>query len=63
MMNEKNENSIDGWVTPSQYAKMHGISIQTVYNKIEQNILEYKEFVRGTMKGFLVRLDATNKND
>lgn len=55
-MDDKNSNSIDGWVTPSQYAKMHGCSIQTVYNKIEQNILEYKEFVRGSMKGFLIRL-------
>lgn len=59
---DNNSNSINGWVTPSQYAKTHKCSIQTVYNKIEQNILEYKEFVRGSMKGFLIKDDNTKQD-
>ena len=61
-MDNNNSNSINGWVTPSQYAKKHNCSIQTVYNKIEQNILEYREFVRGSMKGFLIKDDNTKQD-
>ena len=59
---EKNENIMKGWVTPSQYAEQHNISVQTVYNKIEQGIIECKAYKRGSMNGFLVKEDCECKD-
>lgn len=52
------DNSMDGWVSVSQYAKENGVSVQTIYNKIEQGLLEYRQYQRGTMRGYMIKRDV-----
>lgn len=55
---EVKNNIMEGWVTPSQYAEQHNISIQTVYNRIKQGIIECKAYKRGSMNGLIVKDDV-----
>ena len=53
---DMNENNYD-WVSVSEYAKILGMSKQTVYNMVKANKLESKQFKRGSMIGLLIKFE------
>ena len=53
---DMNENNYD-WVSVSEYAKILGMSKQTVYNMVKANKLESKQFKRGSMIGLLIKCE------
>lgn len=43
------------WVTPSEVAKREGITTSMVYVRMKEGHYETHEFVRGRMKGYLIK--------
>ena len=58
-MIEQNEE----WISVSELAQRINTTKQTVYNKIKQGVYPTKVFMRGTMRGLLVRAPKVNEND
>lgn len=49
------ENGFD-WVTPSEMAKIEGVTTSMVYVRMKEGRYMIREFKRGTMKGWLLKL-------
>lgn len=43
------------WVTPSEVARREGITTSMVYVRMKEGHYETHEFVRGKMKGYLIK--------
>lgn len=43
------------WLAPSEVAKREGITTSMVYFKMKEGHYEVQEFVRGRMKGYLIK--------
>lgn len=54
-MQETTQETLENYVSVSEYSKLIGKSTQMVYNMIDSGVLEAICFTRGTMKGWLVR--------
>lgn len=44
------------WISVSELAMRLGVSKQTVYNRIRENLYETQTFRRGKMSGILVKV-------
>lgn len=44
------------WISVEEYARRIGKSRQTVYNRIKEGAVEWIEFKRGRMKGYLIKV-------
>lgn len=49
------ENGFD-WVSPSEMAKIEGVTTSMVYVRMKEGRYMIREFKRGTMKGWLLKL-------
>jgi predicted DNA-binding protein YlxM (UPF0122 family) len=43
------------WLSVSELAKRENVSIQTIYNRIKENLDETMEFERKSMRGLLIK--------
>lgn len=51
----------DKWISVSEAARLLGMSTTHVYSLIHDNKVEYRRFVRGKYKGYLVYIDDIKK--
>lgn len=43
------------WMSVSEVAKKENVTVQTIYNRIRDNLYETMEFQRGKLRGVLVK--------
>lgn len=43
------------WMSVSEVAKKENVTVQTIYNRIRENLYETMEFQRGKLRGVLVK--------
>lgn len=53
------DNSSYEWVSPSTMAERLGISTQMVYIRIKEGIYEARNYKRGSMNGWMVKMKIT----
>lgn len=54
-MNEKEMEKEFEWISVSDVAKRENVTVQTIYNRIRDNLYETMEFQRGKLRGVLVK--------
>lgn len=43
------------WLSVSEVAKRENVSVQTIYNRIRDDLYETMEFTRGKLRGLLIK--------